>query len=280
MKESELKLLQNNGLFILKTLDRICKKYNIQYFALYGTALGAVRHGGFIPWDDDVDVGMLRSEYNKLLLVPKEEWGKCYLTDPSYDDPAHDKLFPRIYLSGTTLVTKEWFERAGRCKTTEKNYLPIWLDIFIFDEVHSQKEFYRLFNLSSKYKRRYYYTKFPVRFGASKSIRHKLLFAYSCFFRLFYSPKRIYLKLMKKLTISSGEYICSFSPWELFDAESTLWLKEEFFPLVEVPFEDILINLPNNYRRVLEKAYGDYMQLPPPEKRQHHDIFLLKCEEV
>ena len=67
--QTQLKKLHENLLELLTEFDRVCKKHNIQYFLDSGTALGAVRHGGFIPWDDDADVGMLRSEYEKFEFI-------------------------------------------------------------------------------------------------------------------------------------------------------------------------------------------------------------------
>ena len=67
--EEILERLHGVQLQILGDLDRVCRKYGIKYFALYGTAIGAVRHGGFIPWDDDIDVGMLREDYDKFIHI-------------------------------------------------------------------------------------------------------------------------------------------------------------------------------------------------------------------
>ena len=73
-KQEIIRTIQLETLNNLKELDRICKKYNIQYLLVYGSLLGAVRHKGFIPWDDDLDIGMMREEYEKLCSIPAEEW--------------------------------------------------------------------------------------------------------------------------------------------------------------------------------------------------------------
>ena len=85
-----LKQLQNVEVDMLEIFVRICEKYDIKYFAIYGTAIGCIRHQGFIPWDDDIDVGMLWEDYKKLRAVPKEEWGdSVILCDPSDDNEDH-----------------------------------------------------------------------------------------------------------------------------------------------------------------------------------------------
>ena len=278
MEQTELRNLQLNGLYLLKTLDAICKKYNIQYFALYGTALGAIRHNGFIPWDDDIDVGMIRHEYERLLAVPREEWGDCYLSDPADNDPAHDKIFPRVYLRGTKIITKEWLSRSRRCCITEENVLPIWLDIFVFDQVSSEDLFDKNYTISNRYRRRYFYSKFPVRFSAEKNMRHKLLFIYSLYFRYFSSPKKIYEEWKRKIN-STGKYLGSYGPWEYNEGKATFFEEDKLFPLVTCKFEDITIYMVKNYDEMLKKMYGEYMQLPPVEKRKHYEIISLVYRE-
>ena len=81
--ESVSKRLKQTELEILKKFDELCKKYGIKYFVYYGTAIGAIRHNGFIPWDDDIDVAMIRDEYLKFLNIPNEEYSDQYLSLPA-----------------------------------------------------------------------------------------------------------------------------------------------------------------------------------------------------
>ncbi len=107
-----LRRVQQENLKSLKELDRICKKYNIQYWIAYGSLIGTIRHQGFIPWDDDIDVCMLREDYNRLINVPKEEWeeGILFLTGYS-DEEIHDKIIARVYNTNVTVqspVDLDW----------------------------------------------------------------------------------------------------------------------------------------------------------------------------
>lgn len=133
----DLKKLQLAETEMLQVLDDICAEYEIPYFVLFGTALGTARHQGFIPWDDDIDVGMLRSDYEKLKKIPKEAWKGLELISPEDNCFYHEKLFPRIYKPGTVLEFEKWKKYVHNPDDIKK---PVWIDIFLFDYVDSREE--------------------------------------------------------------------------------------------------------------------------------------------
>ena len=98
---SKLREIQLVQLQILTEFDRICKKNDINYQLFAGTLLGAVRHKGFIPWDDDVDVCMLRSEYDRFLEIAQQELDPDYFVQNTYTDPEYYNIFTRIRKNGT-----------------------------------------------------------------------------------------------------------------------------------------------------------------------------------
>ncbi|MBR6027697.1 MAG: LicD family protein [Clostridia bacterium] len=100
---NELHQVQFN---ILKEFDRVCKKHGLTYFLGYGTLLGAIRHKGFIPWDDDIDVVMLSDQYEKLMQIPQSEWNPRYFMQNSETDPNFTVCFTKIRDSETTLINK------------------------------------------------------------------------------------------------------------------------------------------------------------------------------
>ena len=100
----DLKKLQYVLIEMLKEFDKICRDNNIEYFVFAGTELGAVRHKGIIPWDDDTDVGMMRSEFEKLKKVfAEQDTGNLILGSPDGNYEWHERLYPRIYYKGTPL---------------------------------------------------------------------------------------------------------------------------------------------------------------------------------
>lgn len=118
------KKVWNVELNILKEVKRICEKHNIKYFAEGGTLLGAARHGGFIPWDDDIDVAMLRDDYNKFIEIAQSELPEHLFIQNSKTD-IRPNLFTKIRDSRTT-----WIPKGNDLKL--KNY-GIFIDIFPLD---------------------------------------------------------------------------------------------------------------------------------------------------
>ena len=104
MTGEELKKVQTLQLEMAKEVKRICEKHGIQYFLDAGTMLGAVRHKGFIPWDDDLDIGFLREEYDKFLQVAPQELSERYYLQNSMSDDDYGMVFSKIRLKGTKFV--------------------------------------------------------------------------------------------------------------------------------------------------------------------------------
>lgn len=127
---SELRKFQMKILDIIKIFVRICEKYNLRYFMVGGTMLGAVRHKGFIPWDDDVDMGMPRTDYEKFLTIVQDELTDGYAFRNYKSDPSYRRYFSRIINTNVEIYnssnTKEIVENA-------------WLDIFPYDGMPNGK---------------------------------------------------------------------------------------------------------------------------------------------
>ena len=109
--QEDLLALQKCELSMLKEFDKICKENDIHWVLLFGSAIGAIRHHGFIPWDDDVDVGMMRADYFKLkriFMTHNNDISSLMLIDAHDDIYYHDKVFPRIYKKGTVFETEKF----------------------------------------------------------------------------------------------------------------------------------------------------------------------------
>ena len=135
MNNKELRKVQLVQLDIAKEVDRICKKHNIKYFLVGGTLIGAVRHKGFIPWDDDLDIGMLRSDYDKFFEIAQKELYKKYEIVDWKIDPYYPHPMAKVVKKGT--IYRE-------SKRRDNGNHGIWIDIFPYDKV-STNEFERNF---------------------------------------------------------------------------------------------------------------------------------------
>ena len=269
-----IRTIQLSGLESLHKFDHICKKYNIQYFAIYGTLLGAVRHQGYIPWDDDLDLGIFREDYEKLEKIPAEEWGEeLELVSPVSAETKHDKFFPRVYLKNSKIQSYQDVRDWKDPKTNESWYTSLMIDLYIYDHIPDDDEkVHQIREMFKKYKNRYKILKLKanLKFKFDKrSIKNFGRWIYGNAGRLIFKDpwKRLYNKAVNIVKTSSpGERISTY--YSVLD--QTCFEKEDIFPLQEVDFEDMKIRIPRNYSKFLEIAYGKtYMQFPPENERYH-----------
>lgn len=267
-----LRRLQNTQKEILKRVDAICEKYGIDYFVVFGTAIGTIRHKGFIPWDDDIDIGMLREDYERLKQVPAEEWGDYTLSDSTDRMKQHVLIYPQVYRNGTVFETEH---HATYDKKDPSETLPIWIDIFIYDYVKSPEDAERKIKKAHFTRKMFYYAKYGTRVIKTDPFSHKL----ACFFKnlchVFLNLRkdpdvRLYRKYVKLLKSEKTDYITTFDTSVPKEIIRSVMPVADFFPTVRVPFEDITVRISNHYDEMLRKIYGDYMVMPPEEKRVNH----------
>lgn len=252
---SRTKRVWNRQLGILAELDRVCTKYDIQYFAVCGTLLGAVRHKGFIPWDDDMDIGLLRDDYEEL-LKHADEFQKPYFLQNIYTDSECYTHTSRLRDSTTTAIVLS----DKNCKCNHG----IYIDIFPFDHLTDNlvQRFFQ-FSKLTVYSRLLQYSK-AFYLKKKTGIKHKIccqvtnIIGYEQVFSKYQKLCAKYNdKDTKCLGIISGNKMS----------------KEFRYPLkacrevIELPFEDGYIKAPKGYEACLTVNYGDYMKFPPEEKR-------------
>ncbi len=254
---TEIKKLWAVQLDLMSELDRVCKENGLVYFAGAGTLLGAVRHQGFIPWDDDMDFYMLRKDYDRLMQI-SDAFKKPYFLQNAYTDPALMRTAARLRNSDTTFIT-EWDESFPVNKG-------IFIDIFPLDGI-CETEWK---NLVQKYKGIYYELGF-------KAI-HKNLDGLSRKKRIKRRVANVLLEV-NNLWRKNKEY--SFSKYDAnlkkYSTEGTEWWGnrtlvfdcpksrrpiDDWRNIIEVPFEFTTIPIPKNYHEILTQQYGDYMQIP------------------
>lgn len=263
--------LQKVLLETFKAFSALCNEYNLRYYAAFGTALGAVRHQGFIPWDDDIDVYMPRQDYNKFIALRdriEEAYSIVDLRDTGYF------MYFAKFINNQTTV---W----------EKRELPflygVFIDIFPLDYYDEEKsdEIKKENKLFSKA----YLAFFKSNRECSLSFSWQCLKtgAWITFLKametlMLYRPLRNkYLKRINNhiqyFSSLRGDKLCRYSP-DL--NESNVYPVNWFEEGVELPFEDTTIVIPKAYDSYLQVEFGEYMIFPPVEKRvSNHNIYFL-----
>lgn len=274
-KEYEQDLLKKTQIILtdmMRQFDKICRDNDIDYFVAYGTAIGAIRHKGFIPWDDDIDVGMMRTEYEKLKKVfETQDTGNLYLSSADSDDEWHDKFFPKLNYRGTVYISDNWhdsFEKDG-----EKDGRPINFDIFLYD--YADEDHLKIAKKTMDLKRNYMYTKFKAKLIKGKGVG---AFVSSLAKRLMYDihasdpdyPKKQFAKYLKLIEHPKSDYIICYDTWSEFDVTSSFIRYDESFPTKSVQFEGIDVKIQKDHAKTLTAQYGDYMTLPPVDQRVAH----------
>lgn len=255
-----LKQLHGVELEILKEFNRICDKHNLNYFAVGGTLIGTIKYQSFIPWDDDVDLGMPRDDYDKFIEIAKEELDDKYFIQSGYDYKHNWVPFTKIRKKNT-LANEESISHIDYPKG-------IFIDIFPYDNVSSNNSF--LFRLKGNIIRITMDTiSYKWKTKKVSQLRRKNL----C--RLFsILPINILSKLQLKLMTSENKKECKYMT--SYGGAYTLFkethLKETLIPQVKKTFEDMEINVPNGYDKFLTQIYGDYRKDPPKEKRVNHSM--------
>ena len=264
-----LRKIQQVELGIYKEIRRICDKYHLSCFALYGTAIGVARHKGFIPWDDDMDIGMLREDYETFLKVaPQEFAGKYKLTGPDCADKYYN-LVPNVSKVGTRFI--HLFDSGNFNVGILVDIFP--LDYTVADDKLRKKQEQKCLFWRTLYLLRN--VNFYKNHLEGDGNRFLLLASAVAHHLLRISPlsndflARRYKKWAVKYNDPAhrGTLITRLGEES---AEKSLLAQEEMFPLVEMPYEDTTIHMVRCYDKMLRNFYGDYMQLPPEENRKNH----------
>ena len=258
IEQEELKTMQLN---ILKKVDAYCKEHGIQYFLAYGTLLGAVRHKGFIPWDDDIDIAMNREDYERFVAGYSDEILKVYSlrTSKRCRFP-----FAKVYDSRTSM-----FEGSYK-KTSE---FGVNIDIFPIDAVPDDKQV----RLSLIQRARFWQMLAKIKLSRVSKImtlKHNLIIF----------PGRILLApipltfIAKKIDAISSSWseeddtdTVGFMVWGYGERE--MFAKDIFSEAVDMRFEDMSAPVPKEYDTVLTSLFGSYREYPPLAKQvSQHDF--------
>lgn len=259
----KLKKIWAIELDLLNEFMRVCAKHDIKYTIFGGTLLGAIRHHGFIPWDDDLDVALTREEYNKLCRVAEAEFNHPYFFQTALSDRRYFCAYARLRNSETTA--------AIRGMATKDYNNGIYIDVYVLEGYYDSKFMWNFQNLLFWFAVKplnLYYKYHPL----TNLLKERVLRMSRPFFRMF--PYRlwvsIYVKVQQLATKGSSRIGLRD---EISETAKRYWLyKDELTDLVEVDFEMLKVMMVRNYDEVLRRIYGDYMQFPPMEERgQWHE---------
>lgn len=249
MNNKDLDKVKKIELEVMKYFVDICKKNNLTYYLFWGTLLGCIRHKGFIPWDDDIDVAMPPEDYLKFLKIMEKEESKDFYLQNISNTKYCSFIFTKIRKYHTTMVEKDL------------NYLPfkkgINIDIFPLLKYPSSKLgkirfMYRLRLSALMVNRDVYGTDF----------KGKVIY-----YVLHLLPRglinKIVLRKMNKLLTYNGDF-------KEYCIRQDFMFDKNLFSKIEKPFEKEMMSVPKGYDKILTKLYGDYMTPPPMDKRYGH----------
>jgi len=255
LRRAQLKMVE-----ILTAIDDICTRHNIDYWLTAGTLLGAVRHNGFIPWDDDCDIIMFRKDYDRFMEIAQKELPKNLLLQNKDLNPNYPKKMTKVHMKGTKLV-------EAKESMNEKFHQGIWVDVFILDYYPDYAKYITralqiVPKLHSKKKK-----------SPKGSLKYLGYGALSGALYLLHGPLRYFFYWVSKFYQRNENLKLIGLQAEVFD--DVFMTMEDLYPINRnIIFEGKFFPIQNQYRKWLEEKYGDYMTIPPVEERRIHAKYI------
>jgi len=259
---TELKELQKIELEMLQEIDKICRHYHIRYYLAGGTLLGAVRHQGFIPWDDDIDIAMPREDYEQFIKIMSHKKHPIYKLLAIECTKGYPYTFAKVVDTRTRLV-----EEIGK----DLHQMGVFIDIFPIDGMGNQKEkaMQRLMKIIRLRSRIWEAAlkKDEIK-NKERNLKNQMIKSAANGLIKIIGIKRCYhymMKYVKQETFQDSKWIASAVGGAGIEREV---IERKYFDnMIEMEFEGKRFYAPEGYEKYLTNLYGDYMQMPPKEKR-------------
>lgn len=256
-----VKDVQQIILEIAKVVDQLCDKHNIPYVINGGTALGAIRHQGFIPWDDDFDMAILREDYDRFINalkkdLPKDYTFQCFETDNRYNVtlPAMKIRKKNTYLKEQNVLLK------NKCSDCDG----VFIDVFVYNTVSASK----IIDYPFRFINKYFFMPLIV-------LLENLNFNPKLLKKLFIKNAKWYGKLTKKSSYIGNEITWTYRKMK----RRTMYPKDALFPTKKIVFEDTMFSIAQDEKACIITDIGpDYMTLPPENKRFSKHILDINLE--
>lgn len=268
MRQITLEEVKEIQLNILKDVAIFCEKQNIRYYLAYGTLLGAIRHKGYIPWDDDIDIIMPRPDYNKFVETYQND---NFIVFSPLNKESHNFTFTKVF-DERTIKIEYGMEYA------DDNVCGVDIDIFpldgLPDDNKQRKNFYRkqlfFFRLY-----RYSVSKYEKSGNPIKSFIKKICYSFAKCIGKRYLIEKINSNAMQYVFDSSKMVAMSVAPY----SGKIYPMPKEIFEQCNIIFEGFYFKAPRGYGEFLKILYGNYMELPPKEKQITHHNYKVYWKE-
>lgn len=253
----DLRRLHEEQIKVLKAFMEIAEKNNLTYFLAGGTLLGAIRHSGFIPWDDDIDIWMPRKDYKVLSKVVDNNEIYPFFLETPVTDKYYDGCFFK-FLNRETLLVEAGAEKR-------KHMHCVSIDVFPLDECSKKETIHPSF-------------KIKIASALDASVKSKRIGLKTnpkiALFKIV--PEKLAIRIRDKLFEGCGDYYVNYAG--AYDISHESHPKELYYPIRYLEFEGIKCPAPCRSEDILCRTYGrDFMELPPAEKRRTHNIVVFKA---
>lgn len=258
----DLRRLQLMQLDILKEVKRVCEKHNLVFYIMNGTCLGAIRHKGAIPWDDDIDIGMYVEDFDKLVTLQAEFEDK-YFIQTIDTDPEFRTMIARIRLQGTTIIEKDFID----CNINHG----VFIDIYPLFSYPQNRITEQILSWESLLYRLLLDNSVPKHHGKAAMVVGNIIHILI--------PSSLKKKIIKNIhkKLRGGEphsrYVAFLYGLDVQLFKTIKYERTWFGKPVMVQYENVFLPAPTNWDSYLKIRYNNYMKLPPVEKRNSYHSF-------